>query len=222
MVSLDLYVNETNRHAHYVLPATTFLEREDVPVAFLGFYSTPFIQVTEPVVEPAGEAREEWRVIDELSRALGVAPYSLPALRRLAKLGIRITPRRLIDLLLRVGPAGDRFGLRPSGLSLAKVARSPHGIVLDDRIATGVLAHKLRHGDGRVHLHESAIASELGRLGSANGDSADFPLKLIGLRELRSHNSWMHNSPLLMRGGRVHAVRVHPEDAAAHGLEDGA
>jgi anaerobic selenocysteine-containing dehydrogenase len=221
MVSLDLYVNETNRHAHYVLPATTFLEREDVPVAFLGFYSTPFIQVTEPVVEPAGEAREEWRVIDELSRALGVAPYSLPVLRRLAKLGIRITPRRLIDLLLRVGPAGDRFGLRPSGLSLAKVARSPHGIVLDDRIATGVLARKLRHGDGRVHLHESAIASELGRLGSVNGDSADFPLKLIGLRELRSHNSWMHNAPLLMRGGRSHALRIHPDDAERAGLADG-
>ena len=53
MVSLDFYVNETNRHADYVLPATTFLEREDVPVAFLGFFSTPFIQVTEAVVPAA-------------------------------------------------------------------------------------------------------------------------------------------------------------------------
>jgi formate dehydrogenase len=41
------------------------------------------------------------------------------------------------------------------------------------------------------------------------------------MRELRSHNSWMHNSPLLMRGGRTHAARVHPADAAEHGLEDG-
>jgi anaerobic selenocysteine-containing dehydrogenase len=221
MVSLDLYVNETNRHAHYVLPATTFLEREDVPVAFLGLFSTPFIQVTERVVEPAGEAREEWRVVEELSRALGTAPYSMPALRRLARIGVRPSPRALIDFLLRTGPAGDLFGLRRSGLSLAKVARSPHGIVLDERIATGVLGEKLRHADRRVHLGDAAIVSELARLRSANGASAEFPLRLIGMRELRSHNSWMHNAPLLMRGGRTHALRINPGDAEAAGLEDG-
>jgi formate dehydrogenase len=57
---------------------------------------------------------------------------------------------------------------------------------------------------------------------TANGSAPGFPLLLIGLRELRSHNSWMHNAPLLMRGGRVQALRVHPDDAAVHGLEDGA
>jgi formate dehydrogenase len=56
---------------------------------------------------------------------------------------------------------------------------------------------------------------------SANGADPAFPLRLIGMRELRSHNSWMHNSPLLMRGGRTHALRVHPDDATTHGLEDG-
>jgi anaerobic selenocysteine-containing dehydrogenase len=221
MVSLDIYVNETNRHAHYVLPATTFLEREDVPVAFLGFYSTPFIQVTDRVVEPAGEAREEWRVIDEIARRLGLAPYSMAPLRRLARLGIRLSPRALIDLLLRTGPAGDRFGLRRSGLSLRKVERSPHGIVLDEQIATGVLERKLRHGDKRVHLADEAIVSELTRLESANGHNADYPLRLIGLRELRSHNSWMHNAALLMRGGRSHTLRIHPDDARKAGLGDG-
>jgi anaerobic selenocysteine-containing dehydrogenase len=221
MVSLDLYVNETNRHADYVLPATTFLEREDVPVAFLGFFSTPFIQVTDPVVDPAGEARQEWEVIDELSRALGVAPYSLPALRKLARLGIRIKPRQLVDLLLRTGPAGDLFGLRRSGLSLAKVERHPHGIVLDEQIATGVLSKKVRHSDGRVHLDDRAIASELERLAELNGDLPEFPLKLIGMRELRSHNSWMHNAPLLLRGGRTQTLRIHPEDAERAGLADG-
>ena len=226
MVSLDIYVNETNRHADYVLPATTFLEREDVPVAFLGFFSTPFIQVTEAVVEPAGEARQEWEVIDDISKRLGIAPYSIGALRALARAGIRVTPHKLVDALLRIGPAGDLFGLRRSGLSLAKVARSPHGIVLDDRIATGVLRHKLRHRDKRIRLSDGAIASELERLVSVNGASANgagaaFPLRLIGMRELRSHNSWMHNSPLLMRGGREHALRIHPEDAERAGVSDG-
>lgn len=222
MVSLDLYVNETNRHADYVLPATTFLERDDLPVALLGFYTTPFIQATDRVVDPAGEAREEWRVIDDLARRVGIAPYSMRVLRLLARLGVRLSPRSLIDFLIRIGPMGDRFGLRRSGLSLRKVERSPHGIVLADEVTAGVLPRKLRHRDRRVHLLDEAIASEIGRLESTNGPSADLPLRLIGMRELRSHNSWMHNAELLMRGGRMHALRIHPDDARRARLEDGA
>jgi formate dehydrogenase len=221
MVSLDFYVTETSRHADYVLPATTYLEREDVPVALMGFFSTPFMQVTEAVVPPRGAARQEWRVIDDLSRRIGVAPYSLRPLRRLARLGIRVSPRRLIDAILRLGPAGDRFGLRRSGLSLAKVARSPHGVVLSDHIATDVLRDRLRHPDKRVHIGDQEALTEIDRLASANGASPEFPLRLIGLRELRSHNSWMHNAPLLMRGGRTQALRMHPDDARTAGIGEG-
>jgi anaerobic selenocysteine-containing dehydrogenase len=221
MVSLDLYVNETNRHADYVLPATTFLEREDVPVAFLGLFNTPFIQVTKAVVPPAGESRQEWRVIEDLSRRIGVAPYSAPGLRALARLGIRLTPRQLIDLVLRLGPAGDLFGLRRRGLNLRKVAAEPHGIVLDDELATGLLKRKVRHPGGRVRLDDPEAMTEVDRLASSNGADPRFPLRLIGMRELRSHNSWMHNAPLLMRGGRTHALRMHPEDAGEAAVADG-
>jgi anaerobic selenocysteine-containing dehydrogenase len=221
-VSLDFYVNETNRRADYVLPTTTLYEREDVPLAFLGFYSRPFIQLSEAVVPPPGEARQEWEIIDAIARRIGVAPYSAPALRRLARLGVRLSPRRILDLLIRTGARGDLFGLRRSGLSLKRLARHPHGLVLDEHIATGVLRRKLRTPGKRVRLWPEEIAGELERIRSANGTDPDFPLLLIGLRELRSHNSWMHNAPLLMRGGRVQALRVHPDDAAANGLEDGA
>jgi formate dehydrogenase len=220
-VSLDFYVNETNRHADYVLPAATLYEREDVPLAFLGFFAQPFIQVTEAVVPPPGEARQEWEIIDAISRRIGVAPYSVPALRALARLGLRVKPRQLVDLLLRTGPRGDLFGLRRSGLSLRKLSRHPHGLVLDEHVATGVLRRKLRTPAKRVRLCPPEIAGELERMHAAGGADPDFPLLLIGLRELRSHNSWMHNAPLLMRGGRVQALRVHPDDAGAHGLEDG-
>jgi anaerobic selenocysteine-containing dehydrogenase len=221
-VSLDFYVNETNRHADYVLPTTTLYEREDVPLAFLGFFTQPFIQLTEAVVPPPGEARQEWEIIDAIARRIGVAPYSVPALRRLARLGVRVTPRRLLDLLIRTGPRGDLFGLRRGGLSLRRLSEHPYGLVLDEHVPTGVLKRKLHTPGRRVRLHPPEIAAELRRLGAADGlADPDFPLLLIGLRELRSHNSWMHNAPLLMRGGRVHALRVHPDDAAAHGLSDG-
>lgn len=220
-VSLDFYVNETNRHADYVLPAATWLERDDVPLALLGFFTTPFIQHTEPVVEPAGEAREEWEVIEDLSRALGVTPSSIGPLRLLGRAGVRLSPRRVLDVLVRTGPAGDGFGLRRGGLSVDKLRRHPHGLVLAEHVATGVLGEKVRHRDGLVRLDPPEVLGELGRLERSNGHDPGFPLRLIGMRELRSHNSWMHNAPLLMRGGRVHALRVHPDDAAAHGLEDG-
>jgi formate dehydrogenase len=221
-VSLDFYVNETNRHADYILPSPTFYERDDLPLAFLGFYTTPFIQYTDAVVPPAGEAREEWEVIDEIAKRIGIVPFSVKAVRALGRLpGLRPHPRRIADLLLRTGPEGDLFGLRRSGLNIGKIARRPHGIVLSDQIPTGVLGEKVRHPDGRVQLAPEAIATEVARLSAVNGADPAFPLRLIGLRELRSHNSWMHNSPLLMRGGRVHALRVNPRDAEEHGLIDG-
>jgi formate dehydrogenase len=220
-VSIDLYVNETNRHADYVLPSATFLERDDLPLAFLGFYTTPFVQYTEEVVPPAGESREEWEVIDELSRRIGIAPYSAKELRRLGELGLRLKPKQVLSLLLRTGPGGDLYGLRRGGLNLKKLLRNPHGVVTEPHIPTGVLGEKVRHPDDRVRLDPPQILAELERMRSANGADPGFPLLLIGLRELRSHNSWMHNAPLLMRGGREHALRIAPGDAERHGLVDG-
>ncbi|MEI6447358.1 MAG: molybdopterin-dependent oxidoreductase [Actinomycetes bacterium] len=222
MVGLDFYMNETNSHADFILPATTFLERDDLPIAFMGFHTTPFIQYTDRVVEPAGEAREEWQVVEQLADILGVTPSSVPPVRWLGRLGIKFEPKRLVDLLLRVGRNGDFFGFRRSGLNLRKVAAQPHGIVLDEFVATGELGTKVRHGDGLVRLDPPEISGELDRLGRTGDPAdADHPFRLIGLRELRSHNSWMHNAPLLMRGGREQPLHLNPNDAAKLGLGEG-
>ena len=200
-------------------------EREDFPLPFLSLFTTPFIQMTDPVVEPAGEARQEWEVIDEISKRVGIVPLSMRIGRILGglgrRVGIDITPERLVDLILRLGPKGDLFGLRRGGLSVKKLRSEPHGIVLADHLATGVMEKKLRTDDRKVRLDAPEVIADAERLGARNGADADFPLLLIGLRELRSHNSWMHNAPLLMRGGREHYARIHPDDAAGLGIGDG-
>lgn len=223
MVGLDFYMNETNKHADFILPATTFLERDDFPIAFLGFHTTPFVNYTEKVVEPAGEAREEWQVIEAFAAALGVTPSSVPPIRWLGKVGIKFSPKRIVDLLIRVGPAGDFFGLKPKGLSLKKIAAKPHGIVLAEYVATGELKTKVRHSDSKVRLDPPEIVGELRRIkGAVVETSSERPLQLIGLRELRSHNSWMHNSELLTRGGRSQPLHMNPKDAEGHGVTEGA
>jgi formate dehydrogenase len=220
-VGIDLYLTETTKHADYVLPATTFLEREDFPLPFLALFTTPFIQMTEAVVAPRGEARQEWEIIEEIAARVGVVPSSVLALRLAARVGVKLTPRRLIGLLLRIGRAGDRFGLRRGGLNLSRLAEQPHGIVLAPSWEGGSLPGKLRHRDRRVHLDPPEIVAEVERLQRFGDEWAEgYPLQLIGLRELRSHNSWMHNSEKLMRGDRTQRARVHPDDAAAVGISD--
>jgi anaerobic selenocysteine-containing dehydrogenase len=220
-VAIDLYVTETSRHCDFILPATTMYEREDFPLPFLALFSTPFIQMTEAVVEPRGEARQEWEVIEEIAERIGVTPSSSWPLRQLGRVGIKLSPERLVDLLLRTGPRGDLFGVRRGGLNAEKLRRNPHGLVLAEYLAPDVLRKQIRHRDKRVRLDPPEIGAEARRLEARNGHDPDFPLRLIGMRELRSHNSWMHNAPLLMRGGRTHAARVHPDDAERLGIANG-
>ena len=220
-VGIDFYLNDTHRHADYVLPAATWLEREDFPIAFLSFHTTPFVQWTDPVVEPAGEARDDWEIIAALGREIGVDPFPIRWVKRIPFATRLLSPRRLMDLLLRTGPDGDWFGLRRGGLSVARLRRRPHGVVTAEHVATGVLRRKLRHRDRRVHLDPAAIRAELARLAAEEAPDPAFPLRLIGMRELRSHNSWMHNVPKLMAAGRRHAARVHPADAARAGVAHG-
>jgi anaerobic selenocysteine-containing dehydrogenase len=220
-VAIDLYVSDTAKHADFVLPATTFLEREDLPLPFLGLFTTPFIQMTEAVVEPAGEARQEWEIIEQVAERIGVVPSSSAAMRLLGRAGLKLSPRRLVEIGLRLGPKGDLFGLRRGGLNLGKLRSNPHGLMLGEHLQSGVLARKARHPDGRARLDPPEILAEAERLAVRDGHDPGFPLRLIGLRELRSHNSWMHNAELLMRGGRTHVARIHPDDGAACGLSDG-
>lgn len=230
-VSMDLYVNETNRHADYVLPATTFLERRDLQWGFAAASPTVYMQSTEAVVAPYGQAREEWRVYDDIARLMGLSLLAQGPLGRFNAIFVflervapaRLTPRAIFEMLLRLGPYGDRFGLRRGGLNARRLRARPHGVVLAEHAPTGILRQIVRHPDKRVHLAPNEILTEIARLGDQHPDDADFPLLMIGLRELRSHNSWMHNSETLMRGAtpRRHRARINPTDAADAGLVDG-
>jgi anaerobic selenocysteine-containing dehydrogenase len=233
-VGIDLYLNETHRHADYVLPATTFYERDDLPLPLSETLLTPFVQWTDAVATPRGEARDDWRIIDDLARQLGFAAVTgvaakwlgskaagRRALRAMGPLGHRVTPAQVVDLLLRTGRDGDKFGLRRGGLSLAKLRAKPRGVVVADQVETGVAAKRIKHKDGRVPFGDDRIAAELRRLLDSPAPASEYPLLMIGRREVRSHNSWMHNTPRFKDGARQHRALVNPADALAVGVADG-
>ena len=225
MVGIDLYVNETTAHCDYVLPATTMYERDDFPLPFQVLQPTPFRQATEAVVAPAGQARPEWRIIDDLTRRLSRRTPQLRALaatrKALGIFGIELTPRLLIDTLIRLSSGGDRFGLRRGGLTFDRLtAEHPHGAVVEPNLSPGMLKRVVVYRGARVRLRHAAIAEEIAKL-SRRRTPDGYPLRLIGMREPRSENTWMHNAPLLMRGARGQGALMHVDDAAAAGIDDG-
>ncbi|MBZ0234888.1 MAG: molybdopterin oxidoreductase family protein, partial [Deltaproteobacteria bacterium] len=128
-------------------------------------------------------------------------------------------PVRVVDALLRLGPYGDGFGARPDGLTLDKlVAEHPHGIDLGPLAPRlpGILRTESKH----VELAPPLVLDDVARLERAL-DAAPPDLVLIGRRDLRSNNSWMHNLVPLIKGPARCTLRVHPDDAARLGLVDG-
>ncbi|GAY16536.1 molybdopterin-dependent oxidoreductase [Mycobacterium sp. shizuoka-1] len=224
-VGIDLYINETTAHCDYVLPATTMYERDDFPLPFQILQPTPFRQATEAVVAPAGQARSEWAIIDELSRRLAdrtPALRGLDVIRKvLGRFGFRLTPRLVADAVIRLGAGGDRFGLNRGGLSFRKLTRDhPHGVVLAPNLRPGVLPEVVVYRGAKIRLAHADIETEIHAL-ARRTEPDGYPLRLIGMRELRSENSWMHNAPLLMRGNRVQTALMHVDDAADLQLADG-
>lgn len=224
-VALDFYMTETTSHCDYILPVTTMYERDDFPLTFTAFQATPFRQATEAVVAPAGQARQEWEIVGELMRRLSGSTPVFRAVTGMSKLlnRFRITasPRLLADLIIRVTEGGDRFGLRRGGLSFRRLTdRHPHGTVLTPHLSTGVLEQAVGYPRGRIRLVHEDIAGEIDVM-SRSVHPDGFPLRMIGMREPRSENSWMHNSPLLMRGDRSHHGLINVDDAAELHIADG-
>jgi anaerobic selenocysteine-containing dehydrogenase len=221
LISLDPYITETSRLAHYVLPPALWIERDGMPIFTQSNSAVPYAQWVPATVTPPSGVREDWWIIDQIAKRIGVVPLNAPGAQLLGRLGIRPKPALLVDLALRTGPEGDLFGLRRRGLSRKKLLANPGGIKLADCLPTGVLRKRVHHRDRRVHVDHPVFRREMERLvASPSSDDPDYPLRLFSVRELRSHNTWLHNVPKLMAGDRVQRLRIHPEDADELGIRD--
>jgi len=247
MVSLDVYVNETTHHADVILPGSSPLRRSHYDVALYQLAVRNVANYSAPVLAPDPAVPDEWRTILRLTgivtgqgpdadvdaiddfvageavrRELGM-PGSRIGGRDAAEIAEQLEgrsgPERLLDLLLRAGPYGDRFGEEPGGLSLDRLESEPHGVDLGPLGPR--LPEMLRTPSGKVELAPEPIVADVPRLEAALRRGANGHMVLIGRRQLRSNNSWMHNVPRLVSGPPRCTAHVHPDDASRLGLTDG-
>ena len=189
MVAIDIYVNETTRHADVILPPTTGLERDHYDLVFHTLAVRNTAKYSPALFAPAEGALHDWQIYRELAKRLSPPdrPFDAADPRNLA------TPAQAIDHGLRTGPYG------PDGLSLARLEESPHGIDLGPLQPR--LPDRLLTEDGKIHLAPPEFLADLERaaalLKSSSADNG--ALSLIGRRDLRSNNSWMHNSLRLVK-----------------------
>jgi len=167
---------------------------------------------------------EDWEILAELTCQLIARRHRKLSIdylkvRAMQKAG----PERLLDLGLRLGPYGKRFKPLGSGLSLRKLKENPHGIDLGP--LQSALPERLPKAHGTLDLAPDLFVADLDRLRDrffgAGSTRADGRLLLIGRRHLRSKNSWMHNSPRLMKGKARCTLMIHPEDADRLGVQSG-
>ncbi len=249
MVSMDIYLNETSRHADVILPGPSPLEDAHYDVTFTQFSHRNHARFSAPVLERSAGQPDEWESMMRIAAIVRGEPYSadtaiaadaaadidalddaalLDELERsagasapliMAALAGRRGAERLVDLGLRSGPYGDQFGANPDGLTLDLVKGAPSGIDLGPMQAR--IPEVLRTPSGKIELAPQLLLDDLARV-DADLASATPDLVVIGRRQLRSNNSWMHNLPVLAKGPYRCTALVHPLDAARLGLADGA
>jgi anaerobic selenocysteine-containing dehydrogenase len=248
MICVDIYLNETTRHADVILPAPSPLQKSHYDVLLSQFNVRNVANYSPPVLALDQDQPDEWEVLATLASiaqgfGAGTDPHvvnemSVTALLSNAvrsetsivhgrdveelrgELQHHVGVERQLDVMLRTGPYGDGFGARPDGLTLSVLQANPHGIDL------GPLQPRmpdiLRTPSGMIELTPPALLDDLDRLRAALLDPIDpNQMMMIGRRQLRSNNSWMHNINVLVKGKQRCTLVVNRDDAERLGLVHG-
>ncbi len=251
MISVDNWINETTRHAHVILPGASVLEALQADDLLASFAVATPARVSAPVFDPPEGSVPEWQTLLRLGAIfLGMgADADITVLDNAfteAVVGQLVAePRsaahgqdaaeivasyagsdraqgveRFIDIQIRTGPYGDGYGANPDGLTLDKLLAEPNGLMMGP-MPTGRTPEVVRHADGKIDLAPEYIVADLPRLAERLART-DEGLLLVSRRHVRSNNSWMHNVRTLVKGKDRCTLLVHPDDAAANHITDGA
>jgi anaerobic selenocysteine-containing dehydrogenase len=212
MAAVDIYLNETTRHADVVLPPTTALERDQYDLVFHTFAVRNTARFTPAVFDKPEGAMEDWEIFREIALRTAARLERKKPLRQalVERARLSISPARLVSMLLLAGRRTTMRALRanPAGVDLGPLRPT--------------MPARLQTKDKLIHLAPDKVIADLPRLREAIATPTGDELLLIGRRHQSDNNSWMHNSSRLTRGKPRHQLLMHPDDLAARGLTDGA
>lgn len=238
MISIDLWLNETTRHADVILPGPSPLEQPHHDDLILHFAVNSVANYSPPVfARPDPDAPDEWEILIRLTGLCTGTPAEdvdvaaiddgffdyLCFTQGLDGATVRALydhggPERTLDLTLRTGPFGDRYGDDPDGLTLDKLRQHPDGINFGPMVPR--VPEVLGTSDGKIRLAPPYLLEDLPRL-ARRLTRAPEDLVLVSRRHLRSNNSWLHNVAPLMKGRDRCTLLMHREDATRRGIADG-
>jgi anaerobic selenocysteine-containing dehydrogenase len=214
MVSIDFYINESNRHADIILPPVSTLERSHYDLIFHLLAVRNTAKYSPALFKPGTDTKQDWEILLELSHRLR-GKSDLKS-RLIHKAKMLLGPEAQLDFLLRSGPYGGGLNLL-KGISLKKLKAQPHGIDLGE--LKPVLPRSLKTKDKKIRLHRDFFMADLTRVEdhffNDETNSLDHTFSLIGRRHVRSNNSWLHNSKRLVKGKNRCTLMIHPYDASA-------
>ncbi|WP_348636967.1 molybdopterin-dependent oxidoreductase [Mycobacterium europaeum] len=235
MISVDLWLNETTRHADVILPGLSPLEQPHHDDLILLFAIRSIANYSAPVFDP-GDRPHEWEILIRLTGLCTGTPaedvdvaaiddgfFDYLAFTKgldgaeIRELYTQGGPERMLDLTLRTGPFGDQYGKNPGGLTLDLLKANPNGIDFGPMVPQ--LPEILGTLDKKIHLAPQYLLDDLPRL-TARLERPAEPLVLVSRRHLRSNNTWLHNVPALMKGKDRCTLLIHPDDAARCGVAD--
>jgi anaerobic selenocysteine-containing dehydrogenase len=238
MIAVDLWLNETTRHADVILPGSSPLEQPHHDDLILNFAVNSIANYSAPVfARPDPDAPEEWEILIRLTGLCTGTPaedvdvaaiddgfFDYMAFTKgvdgaeIRKLYESGGPERILDLTLRTGPFGDRYGEEPDGLTLEKLKANPNGINFGPMIPQ--VPDVLGTSDGKIRLAPQYLLDDLPRL-AARLKRAPDELVLVSRRHLRSNNSWLHNVGPLMKGKDRCTLLMHDDDAKRREVQTG-
>lgn len=244
VMSFDVFINETTRHADVILPSPPHLSHSDFMIFFTFLTVRDYIKYAPAIFEKEPGQRHDSEIFCGLiARLTGTTPVEADeaALRMLydqlraqgnavlngisfeqliQHVGNEPGEERMFDMLLRSGPYGDHFGDRPDGLTLEKLKR--HGQGMDFGPMRPRIEEVLHFPDKSIDFAPPAIAQDVERVAQWLGQDRNTSLHLVGRRQVRSCNTWMHNFPSLAKGPELCVLLMHPDDAQERNIADGA
>ncbi len=197
MVSFDIYLNETTRHADLILPPATGLENPHYDLTFHVLAIRNTAKYSPPLFDKAEGAKYDWEIFQELRNLFLEENQAI------------VPPEVKLDLGLKYGPYQ---------LSMDALKQKPHGIDLG--ALKPIAENRIQQ---KTNLCPDLLANDLSRLLDSKHelfatDSKEF--WLIGRRHLRDNNSWMHNSQKLMKGKNRCTLLISPADSEILGLKE--